>query len=139
MASNISSNKYNGVNLTSPAYSSPTTIDAGVTINGATGMGPDNGVYANSEWAVDNLGTITANGGGDGIELRGGGSVTNESDGQISGGYNGIAIFGGGSVDNFGAISGSSGADGVRLYGDSNRLTNETLGTITARTAVYFK
>src|SRR5277367_2478493 len=95
MASEISSNQTTGV-LLDGTYSSPTTIDSGVTIDGAGPPGGPagyNALQANSEWTIDNHGTlVAASDGGNGIYLTAGGSIANESDGQISGGDNGIYI-----------------------------------------------
>jgi hypothetical protein len=90
------------------------TIDSGATWS----LGE---IYA--PVAVENSGTI--NGRGSGLDLAGGGSVTNAATGKISGGINGVYIHissGSGFIYNLGAITGTDGS-GVKLD-DGGSVTN---------------
>jgi hypothetical protein len=132
-----------GIILSSASYSNPVIIDPGIAISG---NGPDNGAIgvangSTTVFTIQNDGTITGSdpGGGGGIYLAPGGSVTNAATASISG-YNGIGIGGGlGTVVNSGIIAatGAAGHGIVLLAGGTIGNT----GTISAAAAagIYVK
>ena len=85
---------------------------------------------------IVNAGVIAAYGGGAGITLAGGGSVTNQSAGTIGGGFEGIYGNGGAvTVVNAGSIAGSpSYGVGVILF-DGGSVTNQSGGSISGGVA----
>ena len=79
--------------------------------------------------AVDNAGTVTEAGRGNGVVLDAGGSVTNETGGSIYGYYKGIYVkASAGTVVNDGTITAANGL-GVYLNAGGS-VTNETGGSI---------
>ncbi len=67
------------------------------------------GIYAATDWTIDNAGTIAAGSGAGhrGVFLADGGAVTNAASGAISG-YDGVRITNAaGTVDNSGTITGN--------------------------------
>ncbi len=81
-----------GITLTSATYTNPVVVDPGVTISNPSGKG----IYANSAtgyWTIQNNGTISGAGsGGSGIDLLGGGSVTNAAGALIAGYEEGVFV-----------------------------------------------
>ncbi|MCX7380189.1 MAG: hypothetical protein NT133_01960 [Alphaproteobacteria bacterium] len=136
--STITTNQTVGLYLTSPAFTNPVAINAGVSI---TGLANSYGVYAPSgSWTITNAGTVAPGGAFNGTPFSGGGiylsagTVTNLASGLISAqtalpsGRNAVYIGGaGGSVSNAGHING-----GVDLIG-AGVVTNLAGGTITSR------
>jgi hypothetical protein len=109
MARVISGTYHSGVYLLFPS-------DNPITVTGEI-LGPSYGIYASSDqsWNVDNQGVVSG-GGGNGIDLEGGGYVLNEgtypnrSSATIIGSTNGIQIAGGaGTVANGASITGVGG------------------------------
>ncbi|HEX4507532.1 MAG TPA: Hint domain-containing protein [Alphaproteobacteria bacterium] len=153
-ASHITGSVVNGIVLDGGAYNTLLTIDAGAYISNS-GAGVDS-VYSQTAWTLDNAGTILAvNGGGEqAINLRDGGSVTNEATGTInvtagfgngilaaggpttlvnhglirSGYSNAVYIQAGGTVTNDGTIAGV-GRDGV-ILSQGGYLSNAAGGYI---------
>ena len=82
------------------------------------------------------IGIATAHGTGDGIDLRGGGSVTNLSNGQITG-NNAIYALAAATITNFGTIGDLAGDNfgGVGL-GAGGSVTNLSGGVIRAKQAI---
>src|SRR5271157_1917841 len=93
-----------GLTLSTPTYTNPIEILAGVTI---TNTG--DAVYAKTlAWTISNNGTIAGGGSGYGIDLRAGGAVTNAATARITGAI-GVYISGAaGTVVNSGSIVGAS-------------------------------
>jgi uncharacterized protein with beta-barrel porin domain len=106
--------------------------DGSVTNAGAI-SGVVTGVGLNATNAsVDNSGSIASTGKyGFGVNLKAGGSVTNETGGYIGANRSGVAITGGvGSVTNSGVIQ-SAARDGVFLGSAGGTVTNNAGGQIT--------
>ena len=104
----ISANSSSGIVLTSPGYTNPVVVDAGVTITGAL---DGNGIAAYfGNWTIANGGTVDAIGtNGAAVYLAAGGVVTNQGTGVIglpSSNLSAIYILGdAGTVTNFGTIN----------------------------------
>jgi hypothetical protein len=115
-----------GVTLTSALYDAPVTVTNTANVSGGA-----YGIYAKTDWTIDNAGTIAAGSGAGhrGVFLADGGAVTNEASGSIGGGQHGVIINGAaGTVDNSGTITGTTDY-GVGL-GDGGSVTNAATGTI---------
>lgn len=104
---------------------------AGSVVNAGTITSANNdAVLLNDGGSVFNSGSIiAANAFFDGVNVSGGGSVTNVTGGTISGGDNGVQISGEGVVVNSGSISGGA-QDGV-LLNNGGSVENQSGGTIT--------
>jgi collagen type I/II/III/V/XI/XXIV/XXVII alpha len=121
---------------------SPTTISGTGSVAVSSGVaitGPSGGGDPTTGWTISNEGSVTASAiGANGIDLAGGGSVTNS--GVIAGYYNGIDVSSGlAAITNTGTID-SSGVkalvgpspnqyDGIYLA-DGGSVTNSGTGTI---------
>ena len=140
MSGTISTTITQGVTLTV----SPTTITPTGTITVSTGVaivGPAAGGKPAAGWAINNEGHVTttaSSAGANGIDLAGGGSITNS--GVITGFYNGVDVSSGvSSVTNTGTINSSAVIapsnptnhqyDGIYLGGGGS-VTNSGTGTI---------
>ena len=140
MSGIISTPVTTGVTLTV----SPTTITSTGSVTVSTGVaitGPAGGGRPTAGWTINNEGVVTATAhaaGANGIDLAGGGSITNS--GVIAGFFNGIDISSGvSSVTNTGTID-SSGLEAVvdpnnheyvGIYlGGGGSVTNSGTGTI---------
>jgi hypothetical protein len=106
-------------------------VNAGITVSSNT----VNGIYATTEpWTIQNFGSIAGNAAtsaGDGIDLRAGGSVTNQSSASVSG-YTGIYGLGATTVVNSCSILGNTASalsDGVHLEA-GGVVTNQSGGSI---------
>ncbi len=136
------------VTLTTARYTSPVTIDAGVTISGGYYDGLRTTLYEAVNWSVDNNGTILASGQrnnvyGIGIYLNndathptGGGTVTNASGALISGGAGGVllvayqtpsALYNAGTIEN-------SGTQFSAVHLDGGIVSNAAYGLIAGAT-----
>jgi hypothetical protein len=116
-----------GVTLTSALYDDPVTVTNTANVSGGA-----YGIYAKTDWTIDNAGTIAAGSGAGhrGVFLADGGAVTNEASGSIGGGQHGVIINGAaGTVDNSGTITGIMGGEGVYLRAGGS-VTNAATGTI---------
>ena len=124
----------------SPSYVNPVVINPGVTISNyyAYGIGVDGG---GDVWTIRSAGTIAGNiTSGQGVDLKYGGSVTNQSGARISGltgvygGYE-LAL----SVVNAGSITGNtttSAGNGIYLQAGGS-VTNQSGGMITGFDGIY--
>jgi hypothetical protein len=136
MSGTISTTIAHGTTLTSGSYENPITITGGIDASSG------DGIFAMSNWSVDNFGTISA-ASGEGIFLKAGGVIDNsgaidaeiqygitssvtslsiQNSGYIRGGEGGVALNEGQiSLDNLlgGTITGGSGAlEGVKFSGN---------------------
>jgi Hint domain len=140
MSGTISTHVTQGITLTV----SPTTITSTGAVTASTGVaitGPSGGAEPVTGWTINNEGSVTATAstaGANGIDLAGGGSITNS--GVIAGFYNGVDISSGVSaITNTGTIDSSAleaisnpnnhEYDGIYL-GDGGSVTNSGTGTI---------
>ena len=131
-SSQITGTYTSGVVLTSALYTSPVTVTGTGTVSNTGGTG----IYAATEWTIDNAGSIN---GRNGIDLEQGGYLSNAAGGSITGtggghsGDNGVALYGSGTVVNAGFIYGYGGFSryGVRLE-DGGKVVNEFTGTISS-------
>jgi hypothetical protein len=140
MSEIISTPVTQGITLTA----SPTTISGTGSVTVSTGVaitGPASGGEPAAGWTISNEGSVTATAvaaGANGIDLAGGGSITNS--GVIAGFYNGVDISSGvSSITNTGTIDSSAleavinpnnhQYDGIYLGGGGS-VTNSGTGTI---------
>jgi hypothetical protein len=140
MSEIISTPVTQGITLTS----SPATISGTGSVTASTGVaitGPSGGAEPGTGWTINNEGSVTATAsvaGANGIDLAGGGSITNS--GVIAGLYNGVDISSGvASVTNTGtidssavkAVSSPNNHEYVGIYlGGGGSVTNSGTGTI---------
>ena len=119
-----------GITLSSPTYTNPIDILAGVTVTNS-----GDAVYAKtSAWTIANDGTVAGGGSGYGIDLRAGGTVTNAATARITGDI-GVYISGAaGTVVNSGSIGGASVGIALRAGG---AVTNTGTATISGNIGVY--
>ena len=133
---------FGGIVLSNATAQNPATIAVGGYVGNTGTAAAHNGdaIYGApvAAWTVYNYGTIISNRGASftysvGIDLRGGGSVTNGSAGSIAGQLVGIGIKGGaGTVANLGTISGNS--VGIEIAGGAGTIAN--FGTIAGTTSI---
>ncbi|HLY58458.1 MAG TPA: hypothetical protein VKS60_23045, partial [Stellaceae bacterium] len=124
---------------------SPVTLTTSALVDATSGNAVNSGT--SSAYTLINEGTVeTTATSGIGIDLKDGGSVTNNLGGTIYGVYGGVAIYGGGgTVVNDGSIGGGTGGSpfdlhaGVAFFGGPGTLINT--GTIEGdgQAAVYMK
>ncbi len=111
-------------------------LDDGSVTNGSSGAtsalisGYGGIVFFSGPATIVNYGTVLSTGlYSDGVRLDNGGSISNRAGALISG-YYGVEIYGGGTVTNYGTMSGTGGDDGAGIYLGGGTLTN--FGSITA-------
>ncbi len=121
MSSTITTTISHGVTLTSNLYQNPITIIGGIEASGG------NGIFATTNWNIDNFGIISASV-GEGVFLKAGGIIDNY--GTIEAGVAYGVTSSGTSLDiqNSGYIRGGEG--GVALSEGQITLTNLAAGTI---------
>lgn len=128
----ISANSTVGIYLSSPSYTNPVAINAGVTISNCNGYGIGAFVEA---WTLQNSGFITTTT-GNGVYLGAGGYSTNAVSSSISG-VDGVEITGGiGTVENAGGIAGNTTSSIGVLLAAGGSVTNQTGGSISGSTGV---
>jgi hypothetical protein len=128
-------------------YGSPLTVTSTGQIDTAGA-----GIYVESPWSIVNQGSITGGSGIEqehgtgpttidnaglidgtnqyGIELNGGGAITNAADATIAGGYDAIRAIGGAAIYNAGLVTGEGSGYVIALQGGPTTLTNASTGTI---------
>ncbi len=128
---------HNGILLNNPTVQSTAIVTGYVGNTGSSHKGDAIYGAVGTPWSVVNDGAIVANPtlSSVGIDLRSGGSITNNETGSVAGQYAGIRIAGGpGTVTNLGTLSGDG--SGVELK-DGGSVTNGTSGLISGNVGVY--
>ena len=132
--STIATTIYTGITLGTGTYTSPLTI----TSTGAVEATSNDAIHGDSSaaWTIVNFGTVETTGtGGDGIDLRAGGSVTNTGAGLIKGSRGVFIVGAAGTVTNAGTILGTSGY-GLQLFAGGS-VDNTGTGLIEGSRGVF--